>query len=352
LPLLSVALLSDTRTASHVCVYNDVAAVISWKLRDTASGNESSRTSHFPVWQTKCLPASSVGSAGSAVVPVADAILGKEVVGDEAVLEDPVSISTVNYNCKGTTLSYTCKLGPPGPSPGNITKDVGEFLLGFAKGLALKSGFADCITDLASVAGDIKAIVDFFESGFNAKSIGSIVRAFELIGELLKDSATAISACIADAKALVQKVEDAAAALSGNVWAIIKVLVEDALRIFHDRKEITQDCKTMSADWKAGDFQGSGEALGEVVGVIISDIDTSVEAPPLVNAVQTRADGQCAKAAYAYCCGVGKPCDCTKGTTAPGQCQPESYVYCCDVGTPCDCAKPGEPADAIFASLA
>lgn len=50
--------------------------------------------------------------------------------------------------------------------------------------------------------------------------------------------------------------------------------------------------------------------------------------------------GQCEKVPYDFCCGVGTPCDCTKGTTAPGQCKPESYVYCCNVGTPCDCSQP------------
>lgn len=49
---------------------------------------------------------------------------------------------------------------------------------------------------------------------------------------------------------------------------------------------------------------------------------------------------QCKAASYAFCCEVGKPCDCTKGTTAPGQCEQASYGFCCSVGTPCDCSKP------------
>merc|ERR1711870_1068 len=48
----------------------------------------------------------------------------------------------------------------------------------------------------------------------------------------------------------------------------------------------------------------------------------------------------CAHLAYDYCCGVGTPCDCTKGTAFPGQCKPESWLYCCSVGTPCDCSQP------------
>jgi len=50
--------------------------------------------------------------------------------------------------------------------------------------------------------------------------------------------------------------------------------------------------------------------------------------------------GNCKKASYVFCCEVGVPCDCTKGTTAPGQCKPESYAFCCRIGTPCDCSVP------------
>ena len=57
--------------------------------------------------------------------------------------------------------------------------------------------------------------------------------------------------------------------------------------------------------------------------------------------------GNCAAAAYAFCCGVGTKCDCNKGISAPGQCDGHiavpiigkvtSYSYCCGMGTPCDC---------------
>lgn len=53
-----------------------------------------------------------------------------------------------------------------------------------------------------------------------------------------------------------------------------------------------------------------------------------------------KSSGQCGWLAYDYCCGVGTPCDCSKGTLAPGQCEPESYVYCCEVGQKCDCSRP------------
>jgi hypothetical protein len=71
-------------------------------------------------------------------------------------------------------------------------------------------------------------------------------------------------------------------------------------------------------------------------GTTVADVSVNGAVSPSL-----AAGGQCSKASYAFCCGVGKPCDCTKGTTSPGQCKPESYAFCCDVGTPCDCTKPG-----------
>lgn len=49
---------------------------------------------------------------------------------------------------------------------------------------------------------------------------------------------------------------------------------------------------------------------------------------------------QCKKASYAFCCEVGKVCDCTKGVTSPGQCEQASYAFCCSIGAQCDCSQP------------
>jgi len=50
--------------------------------------------------------------------------------------------------------------------------------------------------------------------------------------------------------------------------------------------------------------------------------------------------GNCAKSAYAFCCGVGTPCDCNKGAISPGQCEVSAYTFCCMVGKKCDCSQP------------
>jgi hypothetical protein len=80
--------------------------------------------------------------------------------------------------------------------------------------------------------------------------------------------------------------------------------------------------------------------------VMCLNVDTVVGTEKLTE----QALGNCKKASYTFCCEVGAPCDCTKGTTAPGQCKPESYGFCCSIGTPCDCSVPpvlGNVTDAL-----
>lgn len=145
-------------------------------------------------------------------------------------------------------------------------------MLGFVDGMGEKVGFADCISDIEKLFHDITAVVDFFQTGFGTVTISTIVKAFELIGGVLKDFAVAIEACAADATKFIADVKDVAAALSGDVSSVLKILVEEGIHIFRERKEITEDCKTTAADWRAGDYFGSGKAVGDIVGVIVEGL--------------------------------------------------------------------------------
>jgi len=261
-------------TASTVCVYNAAWFVLKWHLRDLDSNATSAETRSYPVGQVKCMPATAAGnvSAGASLVPVVKAVWGKEIQAPAPVLYDPVNASQITYTCRGTTLDFSCKQGPMPPTAANVSKAVGEFLLGFTEGLGTELGFADCLADVNKTFHDIVAIVDMLESGINTKSLPAIAKAFELIGGMLKDFGTAIIVCEPSAEAFAKKMTDLAAALSGNVWSILKVVVDEAVHIFHERKEITADCKAVNADWRAGDYKGSGEAVGDIVGIILDGL--------------------------------------------------------------------------------
>ena len=87
----------------------------------------------------------------------------------------------------------------------------------------------------------------------------------------------AIGECVKEAAELAARISTAAKALSGNVLAIIKVVVDEFVHIWQDRKEITDDCKTTAADWRAGDFEGAGAAVGNITKIIIDGLQAEVE---------------------------------------------------------------------------
>ena len=82
----------------------------------------------------------------------------------------------------------------------------------------------------------------------------------------------AIKDCSKDAAELAAKVSGASKALKGNAMGIIKVVVDDFIHIWRDRYEITDDCKTAAADWRAGDFEGAGRAVGNITAIVIKGL--------------------------------------------------------------------------------
>merc|ERR1712048_663319 len=99
--------------------------------------------------------------------------------------------------------------------------------------------------------------------------IPSIMKAFQLTGIVLKDFSEAIPLCVKDSKSFALKVTEVASALSGNVFEVIKVLIEDGVHVWTDRAEITADAKKTATFWHAGDYKGAGEAVGAIVGIIL-----------------------------------------------------------------------------------
>ena len=271
---LQLSPLDVPQTASSVCVYNDAAFVLKWHLKDSA-GSASSESSAYPVWESKCLSLDSAVpsvKAGDSLVPVVKAVWGKEITVASNVLYDPINATQITYICKGTTLDFGCKQGPAPATAANVTKAALQFLLGFTEGLGAEIGFEDCMQDINATFHDITTIVDFFESGINHKTVSAVVKAFELIGSLLEDVAKAVAACVKDAKNLVTKFKDLASALSGNIWSIIKVVVDDMVHIYHDRKELTADAKTTVTAWRGKDYKSSGHAVGDIVGIILGGL--------------------------------------------------------------------------------
>jgi len=258
-----------------VCVYNAAAFVLKWKLHLVDPATSTSWDSAYPVGQVHCRSMSASFqsvAAGSALVPVVQAVWGKEVTPSQRVLYDPINATQVTYVCRGTTLDFDCKQESPPPTAADVAKDVAEFMLGFADGLGAQIGFSECLKDLNATYGVIKEAVDFFKAGIDHKTLPAILRAFEFIGKVLEDVGSAISACVQGAVALAARIQQAAKALSGDVLAILKIVIRDAVHIYQDKKEITDDCKTAAAAWSAHDYKSAGIAIGDITAVVLDAI--------------------------------------------------------------------------------
>lgn len=262
-------------TAQSVCVYNNAAFDLHWHLHDIDHNTNSDETSSYPVWQIQCMSALKAGSdvtSGTSLMPQIQAVWGNQVTPKEIVLYDAVNTTHISYVCHGTTLDYDCILEPPPPTAADIAKDMGEFLLGFSESLGTKLGFEKCINDINSTYHDVITIIDFFESGINHKTLPAIEKAFELIGTMIKDIGISITECGTDSAEFVARIMHLSKILNGNVLSIIKIIIEDVVHIFNDRKEITDECKSTVTHWNAGDYEGSGLAVGDIVGIILNGL--------------------------------------------------------------------------------
>ena len=267
---------SSIITAQSVCVYNDAAFDLRWHLHDIDHDTDSVETTAYPIWQIKCMSVIVAGNKvvdGTSIIPQIQAVWGERFTPYKNVLYDAYNTTYITYVCHGTTLNFDCILAPPPSTADDIAKDCGEFLLGFTEKLGIQLGFEKCITDINATYSDVVTIVYFFESGINHKTLASIEKAFRLIGKMIKDIGEAILVCEAEGAILGNKIIELAKLLSGDVLSIIKIIIEDAVRIFYDRKEITDDCKNTVTHWRAGDFKGSGEAVGDIVGIILHELN-------------------------------------------------------------------------------
>lgn len=112
--LVAAAAGGKKQSVSKICVFNNAGFVLQWHLQDTNTGSTSADTMPYDVGHAYCLSGRAIGniSAGSAIVPVVQAIAGQKITASESVTYDSVSGGQVTYVCLGTTLDFSCRAGP------------------------------------------------------------------------------------------------------------------------------------------------------------------------------------------------------------------------------------------------
>lgn len=262
-----------TASAAGVCVYNDAAVVVSFHVKDNDTGDCTAETNSYPVWKVRCLNVNDLGGfrQGATLVPVVHAVWGKTYEASP-ITYDSITASQVTYVCKGDVFGFSCSSGDSPITPGDVAKDMGEFTLGFAKGLGHQLGFDGCEQHLADLYNTVVKMVSDFKKGINHKIATVVLDAFKLVAALLK----AVGSCVKAVQGLIAKFNDIALSLSGDPLSLIKTIVKEGMHIYHDREDLTNDCKAIVVDWDAGDFHGSGYAVGDIVGDLIGGLELEV----------------------------------------------------------------------------
>eukprot|EP01065_Artemidia_motanka_P000450 TRINITY_DN101_c0_g1_i3.p2 TRINITY_DN101_c0_g1~~TRINITY_DN101_c0_g1_i3.p2 ORF type:complete len:285 (+),score=80.62 TRINITY_DN101_c0_g1_i3:67-921(+) len=276
--LLGASAVAGDEGASSVCVYNAAGFVMHWHLLDETTGAKSDETGTYPLGQVKCISADALTgavTAGHTLVPQVHAVLGKDwsAPAGHKVTYNQSAIGSVTYTCKGTIASYSCEQGPAPPTAANVTLAMGQFLLGFVSAIGEDIGFASCIKDINATFHDIANVATFFETGLKQKDADTIGKGFVLIGTMLIDFGKAILACVAEGSAIASKFSALGAKVSADPFSVVEVIVKELVSILAHKDDITSDCKSLPADWHAGDWQGAGHDVGDIVGILIAGLE-------------------------------------------------------------------------------
>eukprot|EP01136_Pigoraptor_vietnamica_P018387 Opistho-1_new@5372 len=164
-------------------------------------------------------------------------------------------------------------LFPHGPGPvllneDQVTpKDVGLLFEGILAGLVEDVGnITACVGDGEAAFNDFETALTDLKTGFADKDTKAIFAAFKQIGAGVNEFKAALVACgisklASELTSVVTELEQP------EGW--IKIVVQEAVTIFKNLKEITADCHQASDDWAAQNYEGAGEAIGRIIGLFL-----------------------------------------------------------------------------------
>ncbi|KAM9953007.1 hypothetical protein ACTFIR_008065 [Dictyostelium discoideum] len=151
----------------------------------------------------------------------------------------------------------------------NTATNVGEFLIGFAQGveITLNSNSQACLSGVTSTFDEFQTAFQLIESGFESKSISQVKTGITDLGLAIQQVPVDYDAC--GITQFVEEIEEIASKLSSGVDGIVDVILKEAVEIWEHKNDLSADFKTAIADWKSSNYNGSGVAVGSIIGDLI-----------------------------------------------------------------------------------
>ncbi|EGC35574.1 hypothetical protein DICPUDRAFT_91999 [Dictyostelium purpureum] len=150
--------------------------------------------------------------------------------------------------------------------------EIGQFLIGFADGMeiTLNPNSQACLNGAENTLNEFVTGFQLIDSGFKSKSISQVGVGIQDLGIAIQSIPVVYQSC--GITQFVSDIEDIAKELSSGADGVVEFILKEALEIWKNKHNLTDDFKTMIADWKSGDFADCGKELGTIVGVLISNV--------------------------------------------------------------------------------
>lgn len=145
---------------------------------------------------------------------------------------------------------------------------VKQFVIGFGTGAVMQLGNVQkCMPEMNDLFVHVAGMVSDLETAIKTKSISKTEAGLLELSAALKDLASALNDCgLKTAAADVMKVYKQCQA--GLVW---KIILSDAIHIFHNGKEFMGWIKGAINAWKIKDYFTAGKNVGEIVAFILKE---------------------------------------------------------------------------------
>ncbi|KAG2381678.1 hypothetical protein C9374_006062 [Naegleria lovaniensis] len=163
-----------------------------------------------------------------------------------------------------SSASKVKALSIPKELPSNVLAFVEGFLLGIEADVG---NVTACTRDATITLNDFDNAFYSLEYGFKKMSPQLIETGLQELAAGIEEIKQGIEDC--NIKGIIKQIESLIAQLKSGTLGVVKVLVHEAINIFHNGQNITTEFKNAIQYWKDKKYELCGVQVGMIVGVLL-----------------------------------------------------------------------------------
>uniref|UniRef100_A0A7S1KRU6 Uncharacterized protein n=1 Tax=Percolomonas cosmopolitus TaxID=63605 RepID=A0A7S1KRU6_9EUKA len=143
-----------------------------------------------------------------------------------------------------------------------------EFLKGFVFGLEsdISANATLCLEDSQLAMHDFEAAFADLKYGFQHISVSHVQKGIQELSQGINEVNIVLKDC--NATELVREIEELVVDIQQG--HVLKIIIKEAVNIFHHSKELTSDFKSAIQFWEQRNFNLCGVSVGKLVGILLN----------------------------------------------------------------------------------